>query len=161
MTPPTQPRPLLTPLPPPAPISAPSTAVVQAKSLIASGAFGEALLVLQREDPNNPDVAPLIGTARQGLHELAQKAVAAATSHESAGNWIGALEQYQRARQLDPSIAVDDSMARVRARMKEEATDALTRARQLTTRSIASKTPCCGTTARFETCSMTILPGRS
>ena len=59
-------------------------------------------------------------------------ALESAQRSESAGDWQTAIQYYDRARQLDPSMGafIDASVARVRAQMGLEGTDAFRRARQ-------------------------------
>jgi tetratricopeptide (TPR) repeat protein len=70
-------------------------------------------------------------TGAGGEPDFARVLEAAARS-ENARNWASALQHYQRARQIDPSMApfIDASIARVRAQMGPDAQAALRRARQ-------------------------------
>jgi len=89
------------------------------------------LVDLQRDTPGDSEVAALLGRTRDELRTATRQALDAATTNENASNWPAALQQYERARQFDPSVGgVDQSIVRVRARMKSDGTDAFVRAKQ-------------------------------
>ena len=77
--------------------------------------------------PSPPPVA-----ATPAASDLARQALENGTTLENAGDLPGALQQFERWRQIDPSAtaAADQSINRVRARMRREGTDAFTQARQ-------------------------------
>lgn len=107
----------------------------RARAALDAGAFSNAanlLTEIQNSDPNYRDVAALLARAREGVRASAQKALEDGTRLETAGDWPAAVEQYERVKALDPSMAgvSDESARRVRARMKTEGADAFTRARQ-------------------------------
>jgi tetratricopeptide (TPR) repeat protein len=107
----------------------------RAKSAVDSGAFSSALSqleALRRDDPSNRDVAALIGRARDEMGAAAKQTMEEGTKLEGSGELRAALEKYERAARIDPSMAtIADQLAeRVKTRMKAEAADALTRAKQ-------------------------------
>jgi serine/threonine-protein kinase len=107
----------------------------RAKSALDGGAFSTALTqleALRRDDPGYRDVGSLIARAREEMGAAAKQSLEEGTKLEGAGDLKGALDKYERAAQIDPSMAtIADGLAgKVKARMKAEATDALTRAKQ-------------------------------
>ena len=62
--------------------------------------------------------------------EQAQDVVASAERAERAAQWPAALQAYQRAQLLDPTLKVDDRIARIREQMLEEGAKAYQDARQ-------------------------------
>jgi tetratricopeptide (TPR) repeat protein len=107
----------------------------RARNALETGAFANAISLfegLQRDDANYRDVAAQLTRARERQTAGAKQALDNGTKLEGSGDLAGALQQYQRARQLDPSVAAtaDPSINRVRGRMKTEGTEAFTRARQ-------------------------------
>ena len=107
----------------------------RAKSALDGGAFSTAIPLLdqlQRDEPNYRDVPALLVRAREGLGNAAKQALDTGAKLESAGDLAGAVQQYERGRQIDPSVApvADPSINRVRARMKTEGADAFGRGRQ-------------------------------
>jgi tetratricopeptide (TPR) repeat protein len=107
----------------------------RARSAIDAGSFQQAIAQLTeivREEPAYKDVATLIGRAREGVHSAGQQALDAATKAESGGDLVNALQHYQRAPQIDAATAVvaEEGARRVGSRMKTEAADAFTRAKQ-------------------------------
>lgn len=106
-----------------------------AKTAFDGGSFQAAIAQftdVARDEPGYKDVALLIALAREGLRTAAQQALDAGTKAESGGDWVAALQHYQRAPQIDSATVVvaEESVKRVRARMKTEGADAFTRARQ-------------------------------
>ena len=87
---------------------------------------------IQRDEPDYKDVPTLLSQARGGLHALFQQALDLAAKSESAGDWPGAVQHYEQAQQVDPSSAdsVEESLRRLRGRMKTDGGDAFTRAKQ-------------------------------
>jgi tetratricopeptide (TPR) repeat protein len=107
----------------------------RAKSALDGGAFSTALTqleALRRDDPGYRDVGSLIARAREEMGAAAKQSLEEGTKLEGAGDLKGALDKYERAAQIDPSMAtIADGLAgKVKARVKAEATDALTRAKQ-------------------------------
>ena len=107
----------------------------RARVAVDSGAFANAITLLneiQQSEPDYRDVPSLLTRARDGQRAAAQKALEEATRLETAGDWPASAQQYDRVKELDPSMTgvADESSKRVRARMKTEGTDAFTRARQ-------------------------------
>lgn len=84
-----------------------------------------------REEPGYQDTAALLAQAHDGVRGTAKLAFDAGAKAEQAGDLTAALQQYERARQIDSSIAgVGDAMRRVRDKMKAIGEDAYKRARQ-------------------------------
>jgi tetratricopeptide (TPR) repeat protein len=107
----------------------------RAQGAVEGGAFATAIPILeqlQRDEPNYRDVPALLARAREGLGANAKQALASGSKLEASGDLPGALQQYERARQLDPSVApaADQAVARLRARMTKEGTAAYTSGRQ-------------------------------
>lgn len=107
----------------------------RARGAVDSGSFANAVALLneiQQSEPDYRDVPALLARARDGQRAAAQKALEEATRLETAGDWPASAQQYDRVKELDPSMAgvADESSKRVRARMRTEGTDAFTRARQ-------------------------------
>lgn len=107
----------------------------RARSALDTGSFqGAAVLLaeIERDEPGYKDVASLLARAREAARAAGQQALEAATKLEGTGDWVAALQQYQRAAQIDPSTAdvAEESSRRLKARMKTEGSDAFTRARQ-------------------------------
>lgn len=87
------------------------------------------------EEPNYRDAAALLARAKIGISqaraEAAQRAVDAAAKVEKAGDLAAALQEYERARQLDPQLSgLDHMMTRLKDQMKTGGEDAYKRARQ-------------------------------
>ena len=107
----------------------------QARSALDGGAFSTAVPLLdqlQRDEPNYRDVPALRARAREGLANAARQALDNGAKLENSGDLPGAVQQYERGRQIDPSVAAaaDQSINRVRARMKTEGADAFGQGRQ-------------------------------
>lgn len=106
----------------------------KAKTALEAGSFQAALATfteIERADPDYPEVAALAARAREGMRAAAQGALDAGQKAEAVGDLLTALQQYQRAVDIDPSVraAVDESSRRVHGRMKAEGTDAFTQAK--------------------------------
>ena len=107
----------------------------RAKNALDGGQFANAISLfeaLQRDEPNYRDVPSELTRARTGLTAAARQALDTGAAREKAGDLPAALQQFERARQVDPSQAstTDAAIARVRTRMKNEGTAAFTNARQ-------------------------------
>jgi tetratricopeptide (TPR) repeat protein len=78
----------------------------------------------------------LLGKAHEGQQaaglQAARQAFEAAIAADVAGNWAGAIQQFERARRLDSSLApqAEDGMRRARERMRAAGNEAFKRARQ-------------------------------
>jgi tetratricopeptide (TPR) repeat protein len=93
-----------------------------------------------RDAPGYQDSEALLGKAhegqqaagRQAAQQAARQAFEAAIAADVAGNWAGAIQQFERARQLDSSLGpqADDGMRRVRDKMRAAGNEAFKRARQ-------------------------------
>ena len=99
------------------------------------GSFATAIPLLeqlQRDEPGYRDVPALLARARDGVGASAKQAFDNGAKLENSGDLPGALQQYERGRQLDPTLAptADPLINRVRARMKTEGAAAFTSGRQ-------------------------------
>jgi len=104
------------------------------KDAMDSGNFRAALAPLQRieqEEPGYRDVAALLARARDGLKKAAQQEFQAAANAEGTGDLMAALQHYQRAGQLDSSLATQVAAAikALRDRMTPEGEKALANAK--------------------------------
>jgi tetratricopeptide (TPR) repeat protein len=106
----------------------------RAKSALDTGVFSTAVSLLdgiQREAPGFRDVGALLARARGAMSAAAREALEAGNKLEGSDDLMGALREYSRVQQIDPSMAAsaEQSIALLKARMKAEATDALSRAK--------------------------------
>ncbi len=84
-----------------------------------------------KEAPDYPEAATLLADARHALSASAQEAFAAGQKLEKEGDFAGAAQQYERARQIDGSIdGVEQALGRLRDRLRAQGEDAYKRARQ-------------------------------
>ena len=85
-----------------------------------------------KSEPKYLDAAQLLARARADVKVTGKDAFEAGNKFDAAGRWSQALEQYDRARQLDPSLRsqVDEATRRVLAKMRGAGGDAFKRARQ-------------------------------
>ena len=107
----------------------------RARNALDGGEFATAISILegiQRDDANYRDVVVLLTRAHQQLAALARRALDNGMRLELSGDLLGAVDQFQRSRDTDPSVAAEatESINRVRARMTMEGTEAFSRARQ-------------------------------
>jgi tRNA A-37 threonylcarbamoyl transferase component Bud32 len=107
----------------------------RARGAVDSGAFAAAIPLLeqlQRDEPNYRDVPAQLARAREGQSASAKQALDSGAKLEASGDLPAAVQQFERARQLDSGVAAtaDPAIARLRARMAKEGADAYTRARQ-------------------------------
>jgi tetratricopeptide (TPR) repeat protein len=106
----------------------------RAKSALEGGAFQDAIAILgeiERDEPQYRDVPALLVRARDEQHSMARQVLEAAEKLEATGELPDALKRYESAQRLDASTAsvVEDSTRRLTARMKNEAADAVARAK--------------------------------
>ncbi|MGQ0732456.1 MAG: FHA domain-containing protein [Acidobacteriota bacterium] len=81
----------------------------------AAGGF-EAIL---REEPGYLDVPQLLVRARAGLRDVARDVFEAGRRLDSAGDWLGALQKFEQARQIHPEVAgLTQAVARVRDKLR-------------------------------------------
>jgi tetratricopeptide (TPR) repeat protein len=92
----------------------------------ASAASGfEAIL---RSEPGFGDAPDLLVQARAGLRTTAAQLVAAGRRLDTAGDWVGALQQYERAREVDANApGLDAAMKHVREQLRAAGREALER----------------------------------
>lgn len=94
----------------------------------AAGGF-EAILL---EEPGFLDAPRLLVQAQAGLRAGARTLFQAGRKLDDAGDWVGALQKYEQARQVHPDLAgVSESIRRVRGKLREAGMTALERARAL------------------------------
>src|SRR5262249_3784882 len=114
-------------------------AVLQAKynsasQALAQGEFGAAVSgfdAILQEEPTYLDAPQLYIRAREGQRSAARDAFEAGNKLDAAGDMTGALQKYDMARQIDPSIpGLDDAGKRVREKMRVAGAEAYKRARQ-------------------------------
>lgn len=100
-----------------------------ARGEFATAAAGfEAIL---KDEPGYLDAPQLLARAREGQQASARDAFEAGNRLDVAGDWVAALQKYDLARQIDPSLAgLDDAARRARERMRAAGVDAFKRARQ-------------------------------
>jgi hypothetical protein len=107
--------------------SSASEALTRGEYATAAAGF-DALL---KEEPSYLDAPQLYIRAREGQRGSARDAFEAGNKLDAAGDWTGALQKYDLARQIDPSLAgLDDAGKRVREKMRVAGADAYKRARQ-------------------------------
>jgi tetratricopeptide (TPR) repeat protein len=85
-----------------------------------------------KAEPKYRDAPQLLARARVEIKTTGRDALEAGNRFDAGGRWTQALEQYDRARQLDPSLRTqaDDARTRVLAKMRGAGGDAFKRARQ-------------------------------
>jgi hypothetical protein len=94
----------------------------------AAGGF-EAILL---EEPGFLDAPRLLVQAQAGLRAGARSLFQAGRKLDDAGDWMGALQKYEQARQVHPNLAgLSESIGRVRGKLREAGMAAFTRARAL------------------------------
>jgi tetratricopeptide (TPR) repeat protein len=104
----------------------------EAKAALQRNEFETAIAGLEsldRDQPNYQDVRAQLAAARAGLQASAQDVMANAAKLEKSGDYAAALAQLNRAKQLDASISIDESVRRIREQTLKEADDAYSRAR--------------------------------
>ncbi|MEQ1907756.1 MAG: FHA domain-containing protein [Vicinamibacterales bacterium] len=89
------------------------------------------LEAIEREHPGFRDVPALLAQARTRVRALAQSVISDGFRAEQAGDFRGALSAYTRARQIDPSVKIDDRVASVRGKLDEQGLTAFNHARVL------------------------------
>lgn len=93
----------------------------------AAGGF-EAILL---EEPGFLDAPQLLVEAQSGLRSSARGLFQAGKKLDAAGDWVGALQKYEQARQISSQIpGVADGIQRVRGKLRAAGVDAFDRARQ-------------------------------
>jgi tetratricopeptide (TPR) repeat protein len=94
----------------------------------AAGGF-EAILL---DEPGYLDAPQLLVEAQSGLRGSARNLFRAGTKLDAAGDWVGALQKYEQARQIYAGVpGLTDSLQRVRERLHAAGTSAFNHARQL------------------------------
>lgn len=110
-----------------------------AKAALDRGDWAEAqrqLTVLIKDDPGFLDAATLLERAReveiQAQRQQAAQVVAEAKKLDASSEWKPAIEAYQRALKLDPSLdaTVSAAIGQIRQKMRQAGEDAFKRARQ-------------------------------
>jgi hypothetical protein len=110
-----------------------------ARTALNRSDFGAAVSgfeAILRDEPGYQDSEALLGKAHEGQQaaglQAARQAFEAAIAADVAGNWAGAIQQFERARRLDSSLApqAEDGMRRTREKMRVAGNEAFKRARQ-------------------------------
>jgi tetratricopeptide (TPR) repeat protein len=103
------------------------------KAALDRGDFGSAASgfeAILREEPGYIDAPGLLIQARSGLRAAALDVFASGNRLDSAGDWFGALQQYERAREVDAGTpGVDAAVKRVREKLRVAGQDAFERGR--------------------------------
>ena len=93
----------------------------------AAGGF-EAILL---EEPGFLDAPQLLVQAQSGMRASANALFNAGKKLDAAGDWMGALQKYEQARQIYAGIpGIAESLQRVRGKLREAGTAAFNQARQ-------------------------------
>jgi hypothetical protein len=93
----------------------------------AAGGF-EAILV---DEPGFLNAPQLLVEAQSGLHASARSLFKAGARLDAAGDWVGALQKYEQARQIySGTPGLSESLQRVRERLRTAGTNAFNQARQ-------------------------------
>jgi pSer/pThr/pTyr-binding forkhead associated (FHA) protein len=93
----------------------------------AAGGF-EAILL---EEPGFLDAPKLLVQAQAGLRATARNLFQAGTKLDEMGDWVGALQKYEQARQIYAGVpGLSDSLQRVRGKLRAAGTNAFNQARQ-------------------------------
>jgi tetratricopeptide (TPR) repeat protein len=107
----------------------------RAREMLSGGEYQKAVILLSaivKQQPQYEQAAGLLGEARQGVRKLASQAATAGERLEQAGDQPGALREYERAQQIDPSWReAEDTVRRLRSAMTAEGSELYSRARQL------------------------------
>ena len=86
--------------------------------------------LLVKAEPDYLDAPQLLAHAREELKAGGKEAFDAGMKAEAAGNWTVAIENYERAQKIDPSLGAEEAARRVSEKMHAAAVDAFKRARQ-------------------------------
>ena len=89
------------------------------------------LEAIEREQPGFQDVPALLAQSRTRVRALAQSVISDGVRAEQAGDLRAALTAYTRARQIDPTVKIDDRVANVRGQLDEQGVAAFNHARLL------------------------------
>jgi tetratricopeptide (TPR) repeat protein len=104
------------------------------KAALDRGDFGSAASgfdAILREEPGFLDAPVLLVQARAGLRAAALDVLAAGNRLDAAGDWFGALQQYERAREVDGGTpGIEQAVKRVREKLRVAGQDALDRGRE-------------------------------
>lgn len=93
----------------------------------AAGGF-EAILL---EEPGFLDAPKLLVQAQSGLRATARSLFEAGSKLDAMGDWVGALQKYEQARQIYAGVpGLSDSLARVRGKLRVAGTNAFNQGRQ-------------------------------
>ncbi|HJR60853.1 MAG TPA: FHA domain-containing protein [Vicinamibacterales bacterium] len=93
----------------------------------AAGGF-EAILI---EEPGYLDAPGLLVQAQQGMRASARSLFQVGNRLDAAGDWVGALQKYEQARQIYASIpGLSEALQRVRGKLQTAGTNAFNQAKQ-------------------------------
>jgi predicted component of type VI protein secretion system len=105
-----------------------------AKAALDRGEFAAAAAgfdAILKEEPGFLDAPQLLIRSREGQRGSARDAFEAGNKLDASGDWVAALQKYDLARQIDPSLAgLDEAAKRVHEKMRVAGADAFKRARQ-------------------------------
>jgi predicted component of type VI protein secretion system len=85
---------------------------------------------LVKGEPDYLDAPQLLARAREELKAGGKEAYDAGVKAEAAGNWIVAIENYERAQKIDGALGAGEAARRVSEKMHAAAVEAFKRARQ-------------------------------
>lgn len=106
-----------------------SKAALQRGDFAAAAGGFEAILM---DEPGFLDAPQLLVEAQAGLRGSARNLYKAGTRLDAAGDWMGALQKYEQARQISAGIpGLAESLQRVREKLRVAGTNAFNQARQL------------------------------
>ncbi|MCX6538138.1 MAG: FHA domain-containing protein [Acidobacteria bacterium] len=90
-----------------------------------------AFTAILAEEPGYESSADSLKEARAGITAQTRQAIAAGSALEASGDLVAALSQYERARQLDPSLdEVDNLEKQLRVRMTQKGNELFAEAKQ-------------------------------
>jgi tetratricopeptide (TPR) repeat protein len=108
---------------------------LQGKAEMTRGDYEHAIVDLEavlKEKPGYQDAASLLDQARGLRRADAQRQLSAGNAASGKGDYAGAMAAYQRAARIDPNLAgLQEGIAGVRQKMRDEGEAAYRRARQL------------------------------
>jgi tetratricopeptide (TPR) repeat protein len=83
-----------------------------------------------KAEPGYLDAPQLLTRAREELRAGGKEAFDAGAKAEAAGNWTAAIESYERAQKIDPSLGAEEAAKRVGEKMHAAGAEAFKRGRQ-------------------------------
>lgn len=105
-----------------------STAALERGDYAAAAGGFEAILL---EEPGFRDAPKLLVRAQQGLRASARSLFQAGRKLDTAGEWMGALQKYEQARQIHSGLpGLSESLQRVREKLRVAGMNAFNRGRE-------------------------------